>query len=78
MNKERRKRIFEIREKLEEISSALEELQSEEEEARDNLPEGLQEIEMGEMMDQAAYCLMAASEAVGEAVEQLEDESIQG
>ena len=48
MNKERRKRIEEVRQTLAELREELAEIHDEEQEAYDNLPEGLQEGERGE------------------------------
>lgn len=66
MNKVRRKRIQDVADQLETLKSALEEIQGEEEEYRDNIPENLQGSSRYEAADEAC-------DALGEAVDGLED-----
>jgi len=73
MNNQRRKALAEIGDSLTEIMPALEEhldalrsIQEEEEEAYDNMPEGLQMGERGEMSQ-------AAIEAMSEALDALDN-----
>lgn len=54
MNKERRTRIAAAMDKLEEIAAELGELAQEEQEAFDSLPEGLQNGEKGQRMEEIA------------------------
>lgn len=53
MNKDRRKAIRKIIEQLEGLKEDLDMVRTEEEEAFDNLPEGFQESERGEAMQEA-------------------------
>ncbi|HFL2835938.1 TPA: hypothetical protein ACGWV8_002566 [Pseudomonas aeruginosa] len=53
MNKARRKQLAEIAEQLQELRDRIEQLQEEEQEGFDNLPEGLQQGERGQVMEQA-------------------------
>ena len=53
MNKERRKIIASVNEKLGEIIALLEEVTEAEREAFENMPEGLQSSERGELMESA-------------------------
>ena len=80
MNKERRKRIAEAVEQLaaamvylENARGLLEEVKEDEEAAFDNLPEGLQESERGEAMQEACDTLEEAVDAAQEAFDNLED-----
>ena len=50
MNKQRRNRLQKVIDKLEELSEELHDICSEEEDAYDNMPEGLQEAERGQLM----------------------------
>lgn len=72
MNKERRKRIDEVRLKLAELKEELEELRYDEQAAYDNLPEGLQEGERGEAMSEAIDNLDIAIDSVDEVDEYLD------
>ena len=63
MNKKDRKRVSDMLEQIEGIASELEEMGEAEQEKYDNLPEGLQDSEQGENIQQAAdYLQDAASE----------------
>ena len=53
MNKNRRKRIADLRERIDIIKNELEEVMEEEQDARDNLPNNLQDSEKAEKMDEA-------------------------
>lgn len=55
MNNTRRKAIAKIVERLEELKTDFELLRDEEQEAFDNLPEGIQESERGEHMENIIY-----------------------
>lgn len=55
MNNTRRKAIAKIAERLEELKTDFELLRDEEQEAFDNLPEGIQESERGEHMENIIY-----------------------
>lgn len=57
MNAERRKRLSAALEQLEAAKSEIEEIQQEEQEAYDNMPEGLQESERGEIIANNAESL---------------------
>lgn len=81
MNKERAKRIGELRtrvdnmvnlEELGSIASDIEGIADEEQEYYDNMPESLQQGEKGQNAEQAASNLVDAKEALDNAVEALE------
>lgn len=57
MNNQRRKSINDIIDRLSAITDELDLLNTEEQEAHDNLPDGLQECERGEAMQEAADAL---------------------
>lgn len=71
MNKQRRARIEEIIASLAELQSDIELIRDEEQEAFDNLPEGPQESERGERMQEAIDRLEDAFGNVDEAIENL-------
>ena len=71
MNKARRTRIDELSVKLEDIKAEIEMLHDEEQESFDNLPEGIQESERGELMESAVASLAEASSAIEEAMNAL-------
>ena len=60
MNKDRRKRIQDIRDQLQDLQTEIEEIKDEEQEAYDNLPESLQDGEKGEKMTDAVDNLDSA------------------
>ena len=66
MNKDRRKRLNEIREQIENLAGELEEIQTEEQEYFDNMPESLQPGEKGD-------AAQAATDAIETAVDHLRD-----
>jgi hypothetical protein len=57
MNNQRRKSINDIIDRLSAIMDELDVLNTEEQDAHDNLPDGLQESERGEAMQEAADAL---------------------
>ena len=63
MNKNRRKRIADLRERIDIIKNELEEVMEEEQDARDNLPNNLQDSEKAEKMD-ADYILTTEKDLV--------------
>lgn len=73
MNKERRKRIQEIKDQIESIQSDIECIMSEEEDYRDNIPENLQGSERYEMADTAVNALSCAIDSISEACNSLEE-----
>ena len=66
MNRDRRKALAKIVNQAGDLLEQLRAIQEAEEEARDNTPEGLQNTERYEQMEQAA-------EILGEAADNLED-----
>lgn len=62
MNKQRRKVIADIQAQLSNLAEAINNVWSEEQEAFDNLPEGLQESERGEAMQEAIDALESAAD----------------
>ena len=60
MNKQQRKRLNELIEHVEGIVTELDEMAQEEQEKYDNMPEGLQESERGEALQDAADNLQQA------------------
>ena len=67
LNRDRRKILREAEKSLSIVYSAIEGVCDEESEAFDNLPEGLQESERGEKMEEAISNLEDAKEYVDEA-----------
>lgn len=68
MNKKQRNALQGYAESLDEIKSFLETMQEEETEKLDNMPEGLQESERGEAMQEAIDNLESASNSIDEAI----------
>lgn len=60
MNKDRRKRLQEVRDALEGQLATLEEIRDEEQESYDNYPESLQESERGQALYQNVESLESA------------------
>lgn len=58
---------------LEDIKQNIESMLDEENEKYDNMPEGLQESERGEAMQNAIDNLESASDAIGDAIDYLND-----
>lgn len=73
MNAKRRKEVEAIMSGLEELIERIECVQSEEEEAYDNMPEGLQESERGEQMQEYISNLEDAASSVQDAVDYLNE-----
>lgn len=73
MNNERRKVINKIIDKLEEVKSELESCADWEQEAYDNLPEGIQESERGDRMQENVDCLYDVTESISDLIDQLDD-----
>jgi prefoldin subunit 5 len=71
MNKQRRTRIEKIAASLAELQSDIELVRDDEWEAFDNLPEGLQESERGDRMQEVIDCLEEAISNIDEAIENL-------
>lgn len=64
MNKQRRKQIAAAIELIEQAQAILEEVTAEEQEAYDNLPEGIQLSERGELMEEYIYALESFQDAL--------------
>ena len=73
MNKQQRKELQGYAESLEEIKCAIEEMREDEECKFDNMPEGLQESERGEAMQEAIDNLESASSSLEEAIDYLNE-----
>lgn len=72
MNKERRKRVNDIKEQLLNIRSEIEATKDEEQDAFDNLPESFQGGEKGDKMNEAIENLDQACSSLDEIDEYLE------
>lgn len=73
MNKQNRKVIEGYINSLEDIKSCIETMLEYETEKLDNMPEGLQESERGEALQNAIDNLESASDAIGEAIDYLNE-----
>lgn len=73
MNAKQRKSIEKFVEKIDEVKTDLEYMQEEEQEKLDNMPEGLQESERGEAMQEAIENLEAAVGSLEEAIDYLNE-----
>lgn len=73
MNKQQRKELQGYVESLDEIKCAIEEMMDEEQDKFDNMPEGLQESERGEAMQEAIENLESASSSLEEAIDYLNE-----
>ena len=73
MNKQRRKAIEEIIEQLGILKDELDTIAEEEQEAYDNLPEGIQDSERGEAMNEAADDLYQAQSDLDDIISTLQD-----
>lgn len=71
MNKARRKRIQEVIDKIEKIKDEIYDIQLEEEIAFDNMPEGLQSSERGEISEEAIEFLDSAHDGLGDVLDSL-------
>tara|TARA_R110002126_G_scaffold57702_11_gene152902 strand:+ start:1616 stop:1891 length:276 start_codon:yes stop_codon:yes gene_type:complete len=81
MNQDRRKEIesaiYEIRTALDSADNArsiLRDLQEQEQEAFDNMPEGLQQADRGQAMEQIAQDMDSAIDAIESAIGEIESE----
>lgn len=73
MNKERRNRINKVIEQLETLKDEIADIGMEEEEAYDNLPEGIQESDRGEAMQEAVDNLEMAGDTFDDIIEYLNE-----
>lgn len=73
MNNPRRKELRRALEMLAEARSIIEAMQEEEQEAFDNMPEGLQESERGQTVEENAERLEEIAGCIEEQEEELED-----
>lgn len=73
MNNTRRAQIRKALEMIETAKSILEEMADEEQECFDNLPEGLQESERGEQMEENAYNLVEAYEGLADIMDTIDE-----
>lgn len=73
MNKQNRKMIEGYIDSLEDLKQNIESMLDEETEKLDNMPEGLQESERGEAIQDAIDYLEAASDSLDEAITYLHD-----
>jgi uncharacterized coiled-coil protein SlyX len=64
MNKGQRKQISALIDKLDEIRTEMEQLGEDEQEKFDNMPEGIQDSERGDKMQEAADMLAEQSSAI--------------
>ena len=71
MNKQRRKELDRIHTLLLEASEALEMVAEEEQEAFDNLPEGLQQSDRGQEMEETAANLQELADTLSDIVGEL-------
>jgi hypothetical protein len=73
MNKNRRKRIADLRERIDIIKNELEEVMEEEQDARDNLPNNLQDSEKAEKMDDTIGSIEYAIGNLEETIKNLDE-----
>jgi hypothetical protein len=73
MNKQTRKEISKYINSLEDLKQDIESMLEDEETKFDNMPEGLQESERGEAIQNAIENLESASDAIGDAIDYLND-----
>ena len=73
MNKNRRKRIADLRARIDIIKNELEEVMEEEQDARDNLPNNLQDSEKAEKMDDTIGSIEYAIGNLEETIENLDE-----
>lgn len=73
MNAKQRKELQGYVDQLEEIKSCLETMQEDETEKLDNMPEGLQESERGESMQEAIDTLEGAAQSIEEAIDYINE-----
>ena len=73
MNAKDRKKVGEWIENLSKVKSEIEDMQQEQQDKYDNMPEGLQDSEKGEALEEAANTLEEVSDSVGSAIESLQE-----
>ena len=73
MNAQNKKQVGKWIDTLTEIKSAMEDMQSLEQDKFDNLPEGIQESERGEAIQEAADNLEYAVDNLNDAIENLQE-----
>lgn len=73
MNKQNRKDIEKLIDKLDEVKTDLEFMQRDEESKYDNLPEGIQDSEKGEAMQEAIENLESAVISIEEAIDYINE-----
>lgn len=73
MNKQRRKQIYQIVEQLESLKLEIEELGEEERDYYDNMPEGIQDSEKGEIASEAGDRMEYATDNIDEAIDNLSE-----
>ena len=73
MNKERKKRIMDVKEILGNAVDELEDIRSEEEMAMENIPENLQNSEKYALMEDAVDALEDAYGSVSDAIDSLDE-----
>lgn len=73
MNKQNRRDLQGYVDSLEEIKSNIETMMEDETEKLDNMPEGLQESERGEVMQEAIDNLESAASSIEEAIDYLNE-----
>lgn len=72
MNKQNRKDLEKLIDKLDEIKTDIEFMQEDEESKYDNLPEGIQDSEKGDAMQEAIEYLGYAVDSIDEAIDNLQ------
>jgi len=73
MNKQDRKMIEGYISQLDDIKNNIEAMKDEQEERFNNMPDGLQESERGEAMQEAIDNLDSASDSIGDAIDYLNE-----
>lgn len=73
MNKNDRKKVGEWIETLSGIKSEIEDMQQDQQEKHDNMPEGLQDTERGEALEEAANELEEAASNIDSAIDNLQN-----
>lgn len=73
MNNERRKKIQKIIDQLGDLKLEIEDVQNEEQTAFDNMPEGLQQAESGQKIEENASELGDAADEIDNLVNSLEE-----
>lgn len=73
MNKERRKRLTSIAEQISVLIDEAQEICEEEQDAFNNMPEGLQQGERGQLMEQAVTTIETAVEGLEQAKYAIEE-----